>query len=91
MASIAVIAATNVIIALTNGCCAIVATHASANDLVVIHCTTGYRCPVSGQRFMAGITQIGGINMCIRFTGGIRIVVTGNTVISEATVIDTGR
>ena len=62
---------------LATGNGAIVTTDTGTNDLVVINCATGNRCPGCWAWFMTGIASVRGINM----TGGLA---TGNGAIMTA-------
>ena len=41
---------------------------AHSNNLVVIHCTVGYRYPGRWMHQVTGVTHVGGIDMCCTFT-----------------------
>jgi hypothetical protein len=91
MTDIAIIRGCNVGGALATSSCAIVTADTSTDHLRVVNRRRCNRCPGSREFLMAGIAQIRGINVRGTLTCRIRAVMTIDTVIHKAAVINDGR
>ena len=73
--------------ALAGGKHAVVAAAASTVDLHVIDPAGGHRGPAGGQFFVAGVTQVRGIQMADGFAAGIDAVMAADAITGEQGVI----
>ena len=90
MATIAVVAAGNMLTRFAAGHSAIMATDTTAVHLVVIHRAIGHRTPGRRKLLVAGITVIAPVYMGCGYTTGDAAVVAADAIANKGTMIRRG-
>lgn len=90
MAGIAIVRRVNVRCTLSRRDISVVTANTGANHLRMIHRSRSNWCPGSREFLVAGIAQIGGVNMGGTLSTGVGAIVAIDTVIDEVRMIHTG-